>query len=241
MQPYRNEIHLKAIKETFSQLYALDDRTRAPASLEVQYIGTGIDTTLALITSAYNAILPVDKPNMAYIAYEKEENFHSLLNATCRSFHISIVLSIEMAIKHNCEKNGLEIKSAYKNNLIKEFSKLRNVATEDLLPHIEKFETKITKSIRPGFNDYLEAVLKNPIFKDKPEEVRKWRYFFNALAVLRNKSAHSDVELSDDDRQKLIDGGLSANIDANTGRLVYNVIHFHPICLRVLEFCDIIS
>lgn len=85
----------------------------------------------------------------------------------------------------------------------------------------------------PAFGDYLNAALGA---SNLPEERKKhWRAYFDAVHILRNKSARIDTRLSFHEKEVLTSAGLAYHIDSGGG-MHSNVANYAPLAQAVLDF-----
>jgi hypothetical protein len=110
-------------------------------------------------------------------------------------FFTSIQMHTEAALSLFCEVKKTEVRSS------------RRINAESLADSLPGAAPKIRKQViaiapkHPEFGDYLSTVFKCCAVGDA--EKRTCREWFDALSVLRNKSAHSDPTVNSDNIKKL--------------------------------------
>lgn len=223
--------HIKEIDRSIGELLTLQDRTKAPAIIQNQFIGTVIDNTVCLLTAPANSL---DKGNR-HVTYDKSENWISAMQAVHRSFYSSIHLAIEKALDEFCKEKSVKVESSIKKEYEREFLKLKRNLDETTEPLVAKFFDKMSRSLRPNFDDYLQTALE--ISSIKKDRKKMWRKFYDALTILRNKSAHSDPNLTDNEVQRLKDGGYGALVSTNN-QLQINPRNYFQIAFHTLDFFD---
>jgi hypothetical protein len=93
----------------------------------------------------------------------------------------------------------------------------------------------MSKGIRPNFYDYLNAAL--GISSIENEQKKMWRKFFDSLTIIRNKSAHSDPTLTENEVQRLKDGGYGILVSADN-QVQINPRNYYQIALHTFDFFD---
>lgn len=224
--------HVKRIDESIHELGKFDSRTMSPAPLPYQFVGTIIDNTRCLLTAPANSL---DGKNRKF-KMSDINNWLSLMQSVHRSFFSDIHIATEAGLAHLCKELGItpEIRI--------------NKAIEDVLDDIRaevvgsptiKKELKMIerKTLRkwPIFDDYLEAVLSKSKMSQKSKKI--WRKFFKALSIVRNKVSHSDISLSEHEKQMMIEGGFRTLV-SKKGKLQVNPRMYEQVCNYILRFFD---
>lgn len=215
--------YLDAIDRAIAELIPISRRTAAPASNQAQYIGTVVDNTIAMLCSPANAL----DLRGRQVAFERELNWKSLMQAVHRSFYSSIHLASEAGLREVCTARGYTISSP------RDRAELLCNSIGDRLSARERREILALAGRIPTFSDYLNAVLAGSGLKKARK--KDWRKFYDALSVARNKVSHSDTTLSEKERSRLNDGGLGILV-TETGVFVTNPRHYAQLCQTVLEF-----
>jgi hypothetical protein len=235
MTKLNRQAHLADINQAIAELAALESRTISPAPIYHQYIGTIIDNTIGLLT-APASILNSPVPR---IAFSEDHNWLSLMLAVHRSFFSSIQIGLEKALCELCTTNGVKVVSKFQRTAEKAFS--------ELVPHIAETEdaARATKNLRkifrvghPGFDDYLNAALDTSSLSAKDK--KEWRKYFRAISILRNKTSHSDTELSDAEKTAFHDAGFGDYL-SESGTLRLNSRRYCQVAVRVLNFLDAVT
>lgn len=90
----------------------------------------------------------------------------------------------------------------------------------------------------PTFNDYLNTVLENiPL---KKEYKIACRVYFDALNIIRNKVSHSDMTLSEEEKEKLIRGKFQKAISPE-GQLQMTFEGYEPLLVDIVRFFDTLN
>jgi hypothetical protein len=84
-----------------------------------------------------------------------------------------------------------------------------------------------------NFMDYVEAALKSVSMTD--DQKKRWRKYFDAVRVLRNKSAHYNTSLNDREQELLRSAGQGQHIGAD-GKVRTTVSNYAPFIEKSLEF-----
>lgn len=197
------EERLDAISAVIADLSTLQSRTAAPAPVPHQYVGTVIDNTVALLTAPANSL---DGGHRS-VRFIEDSGWRSLMQAVHRSFFASVHLALERAIVYRCQERGIAVNSQMAARsladlaLITRATALDGTATKAHARLLRQFER-----LRPSFDDYLNAVLDASTLP-KAAKV-KWRRFFAALTILRNKASHSLVAPTPGELQTLVSSGF---------------------------------
>jgi len=228
---FNRDNHIREIDKAFEELFNLQDRTKAPASIQNQFIGTVIDNTLCLITGPGNSL---DK-GKRHVVYDKPENWISAMQAVHRSFYASVHLAIERGLIEYCEQRSVTVESSVKKEYEKKYEKIKNKLTAETQPLVTNLFEKMTKGISPNFYDYLNSALENSTIENKNKI--GWRKIFDGLTIIRNKSSHSDPSLSENEIQRLKEGGYDALVSTEN-QLQLNPRNYYQIVVPILDFFD---
>lgn len=225
--------HLQEIELALRELQILSETTKAPAPEEIQLLGTIIDNTFGFLTAAGNSLQLKLNPhllnkNFCIPVFEDDKNWVSLQQAVHRSFFSSIHLGTEKALDCICEEYSLEI------------SVSQQKKAQDIILNLNlEASSKAAKSILslagklPSFTDYLNAALNHSTMQK--EQKTRWRKYFIALSLVRNKVSHSDPSLNESNRDVLLEGGFGAMIDAS-GMLQMNPRLYRQVCEHLIQF-----
>ncbi|MCG2585988.1 hypothetical protein [Massilia sp. TS11] len=224
--------HLQRINESIEELQAFSPRTSAPAPIPHQYIGTIIDNTIGLLTAPANA---VDKGSRN-VQFAAPSNWLSLMQAVHRSFFSSLMSAVEKGLTHICQTKEIPIKSKQGEKLLAKVSAIQSTCTNAGLeiPELAELE-KHFAAFKPTFADHLDSTLEATLL-DK-EAKKKWRRFFRALSIVRNKASHSDTTLTNAEREDLRSGGCEVMIDERN-ELVLNPRMYAQAAYFALQFFE---
>jgi hypothetical protein len=234
--PDRNsQAHFDNIQSALADLHALQGRTKDPAPLPHQYVGTMIDNTFALLTAPSNAL----SGGSLRIGFDQWGNWLSLLQAIHRSFFASIIIGVEKGCAVFCEASGTTVLARPNGRAMRLLKKVDEAAAGNVavLDATAKLRDVLAPK-HPAFADYLEAAMSAARFNDVDRKT--WRQFFLAVAVVRNKASHSNSALTDTDRATLTHGGCAPLIGAH-GDLAVNPTHYPQIASHALDFCDLLT
>ncbi len=90
----------------------------------------------------------------------------------------------------------------------------------------------------PTFNDYLNTVLENMSLKK--EYKAACRVYFDALNIIRNKVSHSDMTLSEEEKEKLIKGKFQKAISPE-GQLQMTFEGYESLLVDIVRFFDTLN
>jgi len=230
--------HLQAILKAIDELMGFHARTAAPAPIPHQYVGTHIDNTVALLTVSANAL---DGGNRT-VSFSDNSNWLSLMQAVHRSFFSSLQIAVEKGLADVCCDRGLQVHNRLHEGMESAVAQIDEAAgdNETMRRHIKHLRPFI-KPDRPNFNDYLESVLANLSVppETKKQTKKQWRRFFLVLSIVRNKASHSDVSLTDHEREALRQGEFGDMISTSE-RLVINPEKYAQFATLALQFLDLI-
>lgn len=216
------------------ELHALADRTRSPAPIPHQYIGTVVDNTIGLLTTPGNAL----DGGRRIVTFSETSNWISLMQAVHRSFFSSVHLATEAGLVSLCVERGVPLRSRLRDAAAAPIAKIEQVAGHrpDIQRAVKDLRA-VLRTTRPGFDDFLEGALSTvPL----PRKVKAtWRRFFRALSIVRNKTAHSDPRLTEAERIRLRDGGFTVMISPS-GDLGLNPRMYLQVVTFTLNFFDLL-
>lgn len=181
----------------------------APAPECLQFLGTVVDNTIALLTAPANAI----DGGSRNFRFGAPRNWLSLVQAVHRSFFSSILLTTEAALAGICRERNIEVIPSSRAKATEIVQRLKG--------RISMRDAKDIMSLtgkQPQFNDYLNVVLRTA--KLRKADAAMWRKYFRALSIIRNKASHYDTTLSDGEVTALGEGGFSVAV--TDGRLGVN-------------------
>lgn len=234
MTEFNSASHIQHLDAAIAELLQLEKRTAAPAPIPHQYIGTAVDNAVLFLSACANSL----DSGARKITFSQTDNWLSAMKAVHRSFFASLHSVVEAGLTAICEERALTAESAQqrKTDQYLERLSLLVVGNSDALQLIAKLK-KLNGSLRTGFQDQLNVVLESSALDET--EKRGWRKFFDALGIVRNKSSHPNPALSDNELERLREGGFAVAVSAD-GRLVMNPRMYHQAATVVLNFFDAI-
>lgn len=177
------------------------------------YLETAVITTLAGVTGITNSIIQsavdITHKKVHYIDLNAAFTVYEMYKAQYQTFFVQLLNSVELGCAKVCKENGWQVVSLTKRSLVKGIKALgKKLKLEgEALAVFEEYQKGIEdKHIKLLFNDYISRVLKHSRFEG--DEKAQWIAFFEALPILRNKAAHSDPSLDEDEIAKLEKAGL---------------------------------
>lgn len=108
--------------------------------------------------------------------------------------------------------------------------------TKDIEKELEKITSLGGKF--PTFNDYLNTVLENVSLKNEYKVA--CRAYFDALNIIRNKVSHSDMTLSEEEKEKLIKGKFK-NAISEQGELQMTFEGYKLLLTDIVKFFDTLN
>ena len=204
----------------------------APAPMSHQFLGTIVDNTVVLLTAPGNSL---DNGTRSF-KFSHTRNWLSLMQAVHRSFFSSLHTATEAALTEICTSKGIAVTNRIQIQIDRAFERVEAEIAQlpSALGALKKLRA-VVRTGKPGFDDYLESALSAG---QLPKEAKqRWRNYFKAISIVRNKVSHSNTTLSEGECERLRQGGLNAMISA-TGVLVM-IPHMYEQIIRVtLEFFD---
>lgn len=150
-----------------------------------------------------NLLLYIEDKN-PYIAQFHEPYCLNRSNTMHRSFLREMHTNIEDGLRKIAEDKGITVKVTRQEQAQSIVEKIAGKVPDRSV--IERDLQKVVKFAGnfPTFNDYLNAVIEAlPLTDDYRKQIRA---YFDALSIIRNKLSHSDMRLSEAEKQKLIEG-----------------------------------
>lgn len=230
--PIDTQAHIAAIDSAIAALISLHGRTASPAPISHQFIGTIVDNTVVLLTAPGNSL---DNGSRSF-KFTHTRNWLSLMQAVHRSFFSSLHTATERALAEICVNRGIAVTNRMQAQTDRKFASIEAEVVH--LPTVQSALKKLRAKVRtgkPGFEDYLESAL--TVGRLPKVAKQKWRGYFKAISIVRNKVSHSDATLSEGECERLRKGGLSPMI-STPGVLVMNAHMYDQIIRITLEFFD---
>lgn len=222
------ERHIKEIEDTINELNSIPEKVKVPKE-ETKFLGTVLANTISFLSSAANSL----DNGKRVKAFNHIDDWGELLKAINRSFFSTIIISTERGLELYISKKGGVIESSQKRTCQKKYDKIRTLLDGDTLVKFDSFVKEVIKNIKPTFADYLEEALRLSTFDKKGK--RSIRNFFSALTIVRNKSSHSNPSLTENEIERLKEGGLSFFI-STSGDLVASHRYYYSLSEYIIGF-----
>lgn len=220
----RRAIHLATLEQTIAELLPVSRMTAAPAPNAYQFVGTMVDNTLTLLLGVTNCL---DQGNRS-IQFSNFRNWISAMQAVHRSFYSSIIMAVEKSLTEYCLEERIQVKSSRLQDADKLIEELSHTLTDKQAKAIRRLAGR-----DPQFRDYVDTVLRAKL--NDQSRRKTWVKYFDALRVLRNKASHSDVSLSDSERETLMNGECGQFVSAE-GTLQTNTTTYKYVLDRIFMF-----
>jgi len=146
-----------------------------------------------------------------------------------------IQIATEIELRKIIKENKYEILER-ENKISKIVSKLKTINNSNT---VIKFVKKIAEDNvpkHPFFGDYLNTVLKNTPNLSKVF-ISKSKSFFDGISIIRNKLSHSKIELTDNEKERLIKSGFGKAI-SQEGGLSFRFDYYSILYPQVIKFLD---
>lgn len=219
--------HIKRIDESIKELISLQVITSPPASTQMCFLGTAITSMIYHLVGVANAL---DGGSRSIVKGEFED-WLSYMKTIHRVFFSLIHACLELALLEIISQHKIPINVGYNKKIDNILVNLKSVENSNKARKlIEKMKRK-----NPEFNDHLEAILKNRFKEVKKRKM--WRNYFKALSIVRNKSSHSDVTLTSEQKEILLSGGFRVMVSED-GSLVANSRMYKQICDHIIQFLN---
>jgi hypothetical protein len=219
--------HLQRILEAIEELTALSKAFAAPAPESIQFLGTVVDNTVALLTAPANSI---DRGGR-HVSFDQKRNWLSLMQAVHRSFFSSIHLATEAGLAQICSQYRIEVTASSRLKAKRIVCRLKGKIDNRDAKEILGLAGKL-----PQFDDFLNAVVGKA---DLEQSIAvTWRRYFRALSIIRNKVSHSNATLSAGEVSDLQAGGFSAAV--SDGQLGVNPRMYRQIVEQIAGFFTLI-
>ena len=213
-------------------LQNLQARTGPQTSVSHRYISQIVKSHMVLLTAAANWY--PNKPKR-YLKGDLK-NLNAIMTTLHRSFFSEIHAVTEKGLIEICQERNIKVECSKKKNITDLLSKIEEETSGN--PKVKFCVNKLrthTSSFQANLGDSLNAVLKQS--RLSTEEKKKWRKFFEALSILRNKISHGDYTILPSEREKLIAGGFAPLLN-NSGEIIVNPRNYHVIAHFILNFFD---
>lgn len=181
---FNKAAHVTELEKTLNNLMSVATKLVHPAPVQLQLLGATVDITAGSVTSAYNAISDTPKR----IRFDNSDNWVQLMRSVHRTFFSSLQSVTEQGLKEFCTANELTVANSRRLQLEKVTGKLDQRIG---LTTREKRKLLSFVSPRPEFMDFVKLAT----HELARERQRHWRFWFQAMAILRNISSHSNRDL----------------------------------------------
>jgi len=187
------------------------------------------------ITSLVDLLVCLENKNPYYKSFNKKF-FDYKQTAMHRAFFSDLHIGVEGSLKELIDNQGFKV-FVSKHELAKSIVKKIEEKLKDTTP-IPKELNKILKlgSKFATFNDYLNTVLDNIESLDRKYKSES-RAYFDALNIIRNKISHSDMTLSETEKEKLKKAKFSKAILPN-GFLQMTFEGYKSLLMDIVRFFD---
>ena len=195
------EDEIKSLDSALTKL--LDFEKDLGNKVELRGLGAVVQGIICFLTVAANTL---DK-GQRQLRFSEKDDWNNLMTLINRAFYANLHTAIEAELLDFCKRKNTDVESSHRRKLLKEFNeRLRPNLPPSLADEFEIFIQKILPD-RPSSNDILNSALKVATFTN--DDKKYFRRLYEALSVLRNKSSHSDITLTESDKLKLQDAQLT--------------------------------
>jgi hypothetical protein len=204
------------------------------AKFELRTLGTVVQGTICFLTIAVNTL----DEGQRKLKFTKKDDWNNLMAFINRAFYANLHTAIEVELLEFCSRKNIEVGLTQRRKWIEEFEQtLKPKIPSSLTAEIESFIQKILPE-RPSTLDILNSALKETQFSK--EDKKYFRNLYGALSVLRNKSSHSDISLTDGDKLKLENAQLTFLV-TSSGTLQSQPGHYSHLAKMVSLFLERLS
>jgi hypothetical protein len=222
MDEKKKRLHVQELENTVAQFTELSRQFSNQKKAGINYLGAVVDNTAASVVSAYNAL----SDNPKRIVFTHHSNWFNYMGTVHRNFFTNLLAHTEQGVKEFCQQHSLSV-SDKRERFLKQINK-----TFGESPRSDRQLKKLVSFVdaSPEFSDYITAA--TSILGQ--ERKSYWRRKFDALNVLRNKSSHSNSELTATQISKLIHGGFGAQVGGEG--ILMNTRLYQPLILEIVDF-----
>ncbi len=222
MKDNDREAHLIELEKTTKDFVKLSQDWAEQDNDSLNFFGGVIDNTAVSVLSAYNLLS--DKPQHIYFSHHS--NWFTYMGIVHRNFFTNLVAYCEESTKIFCKKNNLKI-TTKKQRFMSQLDRTYGNAQVNAKQH-KKLLSYV--DVTPGFMDYVEAAL--VVLPNKRRTY--WRNRFSGINVLRNRSSHSNSNLTANQIQILINGGFGEQVESEG--VLFNTSLYLPLVKECIEF-----
>ena len=190
-----------------------------------------------VIASMVDLLAYFERKNPYYTDFD-ETFFNNRQAGMHRAFFTDLHVTTEEGLREIIDKNNFRVvisKQKLAEKIVKNIKQsLKN--TKNIDKELEKIND--LGGNFTTFNDYLNAVLKN-IPLDKQYKLA-CRVYFDALNIIRNKVSHSDMSLSEKEKEKLIKAKFK-NAISPKGELQMTFEGYKLLLIDIIKFFDTLN
>jgi len=153
-----------------------------------------------------------------------------------RSFFGDLYIGVEDGFRKIISENKFRIRVSRQDQAASIIKSIKE-KLPDTKP-IDEDLNKIAKLVgkRPSFNDYLNTVL-NSISSLDDQYRKEARTYFSGLSIIRNKVSHSDMSLTNGEKERLIAAKLR-HVISKDGGLQMTFEGYRPLIKDAIGFFD---
>jgi hypothetical protein len=226
------EEEIKSLDAALTNLVSLEKDLGT--KFELRTLGTVVQGTICFLTIAANTL----DEGQRRLKFTEKDDWTNLMSFINRAFYANLHTAIEAELLEFCSRKNIEVTLTQRRKLIESFEQtLKPKIPSSLSDEIESFIQKILPD-RPSTIDVLNSALTGTQFTK--EEKKYFRNLYEALSVLRNKSSHSDISLTDGDKLKLKNADLTFLVSP-TGTLQSQPGHYFHLTKMVSLFLERLS
>lgn len=180
-------------------------------------------------------VIYLEGSNPYYSSFD-QDFYNNRQAAMHRGFFSDLHIDIEAGLNQIIIDNNFTICISKRDSVEKI---IKNITEK--VKDIEDLSTEIGNIKRlagnhPSFNDYLNTVLNSIQKIDKAYKV-ECRSYFDGLSILRNKVSHSEMLLSEQEKEKLIKAKLGKSIGSD-GKLQMTFEGYQYLIIDIIHFFD---
>ena len=215
----------KAISELFSLQKELDikeDRTSFH-----DYVFGAVNFALLEVIMMNECLIsgnPID--------FTSDEQFLEMMARVNRSVISDMHSTLETCVKLALEQVGVKVEASTNKRTFRTIAKKCDKSAEHC--EFQKLVGKFSKP-EPGFQDYVNIVMKGLVSKDEKE---KLQILFDAFGIIRNRCAHSNKKLKESEIKVL--GNSPFEFLVMGDQLQLNVSLYYPWLWQSCKICDLL-
>lgn len=222
MDETNKKAHITELEKTANDFAQLSQDWAHQHNDAINFFGAVIDNTAASVLSAYNALSDTPKR----LLFTHHSNWFNYMATIHSNFFTNLVAHSEESIKIFCNENNLPI-SNKRERFEAQLKRTYGDAPVNTRQY-KKLQSYVSST--PEFMDYVEGAL---VVLSEDRRLY-WRNRFLAINLLRNKSSHSNSELTANQIVILINGGFGDQ--ANKQGIRFNTSLYKPLVEDCMEF-----